>query len=461
MITFEKCLALVFSLMILGQAYLVRRYVGTWLFPACLFGLFWFGFTFFPLTILFWIPVNWLSIGFILLCTTAFSSTALLFDWKTAMKRNLQKPAPATYGSEFLWKVFLLCASLAVFFLLVDWYNQGFSFADLLLRLQDSAIAYASIIYSENIVLPDFVQYGLVSCYLASAIGGILFEASEKKRRWKIVVLSFAPAFFVALAETSKGLMFLSLAFFCAGHWVYRICSGRPILLERQLLRRAIPILLVLCLIFAFAITMRSSQSEDTKENAELIASYAASYCCGHLYAYSDWFSSVTRSARSDTTYEPSHFPIGFYTFMAPYNIAGYHPKMPMGIFDDSYSNGPLISNVYTVFRELLMDFGFFGTLLFMFLSGLMLHYAFYQMLSKPFPAFTSTLYIFMIAAFYNSFLFSLLASKRFYLAFVLLWLVMQVNKNRSSSPGGWAQLRQAPNTDVRISRSFSGERAV
>ena len=86
-------------------------------------------------------------------------------------------------------------------------------FADLLLRLQDSAIAYANIIYSENIVLPDFVQYGLVSCYLASAIGGILFEASEKKRRWKIVVLSFAPAFFVALAETSKGLMFLCSRF--------------------------------------------------------------------------------------------------------------------------------------------------------------------------------------------------------------------------------------------------------
>src|SRR5262245_17797861 len=99
---FDKYLALIFSLTILGQAYLVRRYVGTWLSPACLFGLFWFGFTFFPLTILFWIPVNWLSIGFILLCMTAFTAPVLLFDWKTALKRNLQKPAPAIYGNDFL-----------------------------------------------------------------------------------------------------------------------------------------------------------------------------------------------------------------------------------------------------------------------------------------------------------------------------------------------------------------------
>ena len=67
--TFDKCLALSFSLMILGQAYLVRRYVGTWLFPACLFGLFWFGYTFVPLAILFWVPAEPYAIAFIFLCT--------------------------------------------------------------------------------------------------------------------------------------------------------------------------------------------------------------------------------------------------------------------------------------------------------------------------------------------------------------------------------------------------------
>src|SRR5437773_7659205 len=99
----EKSLALVFSLMILGQAYLVRRHVGTWLFPACLFGLFWFGYTFFPLAVLFWVPAHPAAIAFLFLCTVAFSMGSLFFDWKTAFTRNGQKrkTAALVYGSSF------------------------------------------------------------------------------------------------------------------------------------------------------------------------------------------------------------------------------------------------------------------------------------------------------------------------------------------------------------------------
>src|SRR5438094_6796093 len=98
--SFDKCLALAFSLMILGQAYLVRRYVGTWLFPACLFGLFWFGYTFFPLAILFWVPVQPYATAFLFVCTVAFSMGSLAFDWKTAFTRNGQKceTAAVVYG---------------------------------------------------------------------------------------------------------------------------------------------------------------------------------------------------------------------------------------------------------------------------------------------------------------------------------------------------------------------------
>ncbi len=78
---FDKCLALVFSLMILGQAYLVRRYVGTWLFPACLFGLFWFGLAFIPLVVLPTVPIDPWGTGFILLCLAAFSFSAVFFPW--------------------------------------------------------------------------------------------------------------------------------------------------------------------------------------------------------------------------------------------------------------------------------------------------------------------------------------------------------------------------------------------
>src|SRR5258707_7793711 len=108
MYIFEKCLALVFSLLILGQAYLVRRYVGTWLFPACIFGLFWFGFTFFPLAILFWVPVNPYAIAFVFVCAVAVLMGSLVFYWETAFLRKAGKrgTAAGVYGSRFLRKSF-------------------------------------------------------------------------------------------------------------------------------------------------------------------------------------------------------------------------------------------------------------------------------------------------------------------------------------------------------------------
>src|SRR2546421_9737279 len=120
--TFGKCLALAFSLMILGQAYLVRRHVGTWLFPACIFGLFWFGYTFFPLALLFWVPVNAYATGFIFLCTLAFSMGLLLFDWKTAFARNEWKreTTASMYGNPFLKKAFYAATLLALAFIILD-----------------------------------------------------------------------------------------------------------------------------------------------------------------------------------------------------------------------------------------------------------------------------------------------------------------------------------------------------
>src|SRR5882762_913354 len=129
MLTFDKCLALTFSLMILGQAYLVRRYVGTWLCPGCIFGLFWFGYTYVPLAVLFWVPAEPYAIAFIFLCTLAFSMGSLFFDWKTAFAKNAWKRETAVlvYGSPFLKVVFYVSAIASLVFVILSMFSQGIS----------------------------------------------------------------------------------------------------------------------------------------------------------------------------------------------------------------------------------------------------------------------------------------------------------------------------------------------
>src|SRR4051812_40150778 len=96
---FDKDFAIGLSLLILVQAYAVRRLTGTWMAPGSIFGLFWFAITFVPLIAFYDFPVDPFCIGFILLSTIAFSLGALVFAWKLAKSRNACKEDPAlTYG---------------------------------------------------------------------------------------------------------------------------------------------------------------------------------------------------------------------------------------------------------------------------------------------------------------------------------------------------------------------------
>jgi oligosaccharide repeat unit polymerase len=429
----EKCLALAFSLMILGQAYLVRRVVGTWLFPACLFGLFWFGYTFVPLAILFWLPSEPYAIAFLFLCTLAFSMGSLPFDWKTAFKRNAQKRETATlvYGNPFLKRIFYLLTLASIVFLILDLFEQGFSLHDLFFDLQASAVKYANLLYSENLTINIFARLEIVCTFLGAILGGFLFPCtSTKAERWFIVVLSFLPSTLVSITQTSKGLLFLSIVFFYAGLLVYRVSVGKLCLFEKGNLKLLVPGTAMLILIVTIAFLWRGLRNvEDRDELISGLTSYFASYSCGHLYGFSDWFAFII-GRHSELTYAHEGTSYGFYTFMSVFQLMGSHKVVPMGIFDEYYSFGDLLTgNLYTMFRGLILDFGFAGSALFMFLTSVLLHKTFHVMLLKRRPVFTVAMFVFAVGYFYSSFVISALSWNRTYVAFVLLWIILQINK--------------------------------
>lgn len=430
---FEKCLALAFSLMILGQAYLVRRYVGTWLFPACLFGLFWFGYTFVPLAVLFWLPVQPYAIAFVFLCTLAFSMGSLAFDWETAFKRNAQKREAATlvYGNPFLKRIFYLLTLASIVFLILDLFKQGFSLHDLFFELQASAATYANMLYSDSLTINNFARLGIVCTFLGAILGGFLFPCtSTKGERWFIVILSFLPSTLVAITQTAKGLLFLSIVFFYAGLLVYRVSVGKLRLFEKRSLKLLVPGAAILILIVTIAFLWRGLRKiEDTDELLSGLTSYFASYSCSHLYGFSDWFAFMI-GRHSELTYAYEGTSYGFYTFMSLFQLMGSHKVVPQGVFDDYYTFGDLLTgNIYTMFRGLILDFGFTGSVLFMFLTSVLLHKTFHVMLLKKRPVFTVAVFVFAVGYFYSSFIISALSWNRTYVAFVLLWIILQINK--------------------------------
>jgi oligosaccharide repeat unit polymerase len=437
---FEKCLALVFSLMILGQAYLVRRYVGTWLFPACLFGLFWFGYTIFPLAILFWVPAEPYAIAFIFLCTLAFSVGSVPFDWKTAFERNARKreTAALVYGSSFLKIVFYLSTLASLVFLALNLFAQDISLHDLFFDLYASAAAYADLRYSESLNVHIFDRLSVICAYLGVILGGFLFPCMPTKNgRRLIVVLSFLPSILVAVTQSSKGLLFLCIVFFYAGLLVYRACTGTLYLFEKGSIKSLALCMAILIAIVTISFISRGLYNIDDTEVLinKLVANYA-SYSFGHIYAFSDWFAFII-GRHSELVYPHESAAPGFYTFMALFELMGSDKVVPMGAFDDYYSYGDLLTtNIFTMFRGLILDFGFMGSVLFMLATGLVLHLAFHAMLRNRRPVFTVAVFVLMMGYFYTSFIISMLVWSNIYVTFVLLWIVLQIN-NLITQTGG------------------------
>jgi oligosaccharide repeat unit polymerase len=432
-LSFDKSLALFFSLMILGQAYWVRRVVGTWLFPACLFGLFWFGFSFFPLAVLFWVPVHPYAVGFLFLNTVAFSLGSVPFGWKAAFRKNAQKRDvdELMYGSLFLERAFYVFTIAALLCVILDSLAQGVSLHDLLFDLLASAASYADLRYGEMLDVTFFGRFSSIFAYMAVILGGFLFpyvQASTKRRL--VVVFSFLPSTLIAVAQSSKWTFFACIPFFYAGVLVHRINSGKLRLLEKVHLRSVAICAVLLAAIMTISFLTRGALFEQKNENViiDRLVLQLASYPCVHIYAFSDWFS-FSVGGQSTLTYPRENITYGFYTFAPLFRVMGSHKAAPPGYFDDYYSYSDfLLGNIFTMFRGLITDFGFGGSLVFMLGTGLLFHWAFHVMLSKSRPVFAVSAFVFMMGYFYFSFVMSIWSASTPYLTFLLLWMVLRVN---------------------------------
>lgn len=446
----EKSLALAFSLMILGQAYLVKRFVGTWLFPACLFGLFWFGFTFFPLAALFWVPVYPYAVGFLFLCTVAFSLGAIPFEWKTAFAKNVQGSDALVHVSTFLKIIFYLSALASVLSLSLYLAQQGFSLHDLIFNSVASAATY--IANSQTLEPSGFERVTIICAYLTAVVGGFLFS---QMKSWRIAALSFLPAGLVALTESVKGHLLLCIVFFYAALLAQRTLVGNFRLVEKRHIKFLAFGLAIVILIATIGFLSRGLYGiEDRDVFLDKLTWYWTSYSCAHIYAFSDWFSfAIGKPTIDGLGYAHEGGPTyGFYTFMPLFKLMGSHKDVSGVVSEDYFSYGDVLtSNVFTMFRGLILDFGFVGSVAFMFVTGLLFHWNFHAMLLRR-PVFTIAVFVFMLPYFYMSFIISLLIWTRIYVAFFLLWIVLQIDKRilraggrRMAIPGTAGELALRP----------------
>jgi len=426
----EKIVAILLSVCLLVNAYVIKKQTNSWLVPGSLCSLFWFVFTFFPLVFLYSIPVSINGQLFITVGVLLFSWTFKFFNWQTVYKENgYKKPLHKIYNLNKIFIFLSISVFISVVATIVHLGFTGFSLKSFLINPIASASLYSQLRYTQSIDETFFNFLSLIFSYVSTLLGGFLFFSKKTKaNKFLLLVFSFAPAIIIMLTQSAKGAFFLCLFLFLGCFYVAHHFRKERVKFSKKYILYAICSSVGLFLIFTFSFLSRSLKIVDSSalffKDLKRLFSY---YTMAHMYSFSDWMQSYLGNITT-INYDTSSNHYGYYTFNF---ITRYlFPDKPYtrGIFNEYYSyNGIIQTNVYTIFRGLIMDFGIVGALVLCFLVGFIIHKLYFDFLKSKSPFFTFIVMISFIAFLGTSFLASILTWTVVPVSFILfssiLWL--------------------------------------
>lgn len=428
----DKLIAIFFSLAILLNGYIIGKRVKTFLFPASLFCFFWFAYTFFPLVILFDVPINPISIFFIFVCTLFFSFSAFLFKWSIAFQRNQEK---LKLPKRYLSNSFLVRICYSMFFvilgcLIMDLIIQGFSISDFVTNFFVSANLYMEKRYTDEIEVNVYAQLSNVLNYTLTILGGIIVGTGvlNIKKRNKLILITLIPSILITLTQSAKGTILLAIVLFYSGILVARIFKNNLELTNKKTNKVFLEVFISLFIIMFVSFMTRGLYELDGSELRSKLANLFYSYSFGHIYAFSDWFTFYL-FGDAKGIYLSQYPTYGFYTFMAIFRAFGDQTIVPPGVFDEYFSYKNLFTtNIYTFFRGTVTDFGIIGSTVFFFCFGIMVNTSFYTLLSAKKPVWTIPIFAMMLGYFYTTFIISLFIWKSIFATIIVLTIILKFN---------------------------------
>jgi oligosaccharide repeat unit polymerase len=359
-----------------------------------------------------------------------FSWSFIFFNWKKAFINNLDKaPVNEIYDTTLLrttlWCSIVISVICSIKVMLV----QGFSLAELYGDIIMVAAKYAVSRYASEVIYSAYGPLSLGFAYLAVLTAGLIFGSTQSSSRKKWVLLSFLPSIIIMITQSAKGSFFGSIFYFLGGILVTSIQQNRLSLFKAAILRIIFKIGSFSIGLFIFSLMSRGLQDEkDVGGFFEKLRFFLATYFFAHLYNFSEWVTAYWDGFKN-SKFDISHYYYGFYTFTSIYRFFGYKKDIPDGIYDEfNITQDKMESNVYSIFRGMVMDFGIYGTILFIFMLGIVFHLCFYVFLNSRKPVVSTVTTIFMLVFFYYSFAISVLTWNIVVFVFILFMILLKFN---------------------------------
>ena len=253
-----------------------------------------------------------------------------------------------------------------------------------------------------------------IFAYSAPLFGSFCFRLFKRKLNKLLCLIGLLPCFLVTLTQSTKMATITALILWGTGFLICSFSYGLKLKINIKIISRIVFIFTLLIVFLYFSMIMRTGKFD--KKTALQIEQKFIEYAMGFLPCFDIWFYEE----------EDIEFSYGSKTFYGISNYIGL-AKREQGIYSKTISFGKenieLKSNVYTIFRPLIEDFGIYGALLFLFFFGCITKMALATILVRYNIAFGQTI----LTAAYCYILWSFVASFFSYTSYIAMLAVMLV----------------------------------
>ncbi|MDT8903865.1 O-antigen polymerase [Anaeroselena agilis] len=357
------------SLSLLSVGLYQRNARNDWLSPSRFWALVCFIMVSIPLLFISFSKVSVLAIAWILLSATCIYSGAATARYSG---NNCQKITPEDCRFPGLGVLIIFGSSVGLGALFVQFHMLGHSPIEVFFTAKIFTIMQEiQPLHIQN-KIPSIVSGMTGGVYLAAMLGGFYYVAYEKTSLRYLAFLPFVPAISIAYCVTTK-LSFLFPVLFWVGSYLAAKVYFRRVITTKTLLW-FMAVCVGICLLLALLILARWKSWSPAASGIPFdgligFRNYTLTLVIGHIVAFSHWFPTYIQSISEG-------YGWGRYTFAGIFNFLGYSVRTPaesVVLFPGPYN----LSNVYTVFRPLILDFGLFGSLLVFYLAGFLGEYSY------------------------------------------------------------------------------------
>lgn len=424
-----KIISLTFSLLILIFGLLIKRINGEKYTPSTFYSFFWFFITFLPQLILFNVPISPIPIFYIFISSVLFSVPSLFFNWSIASKSLIKNNISTinSLKSNFFKKIFFVTFFCSIYFLFLMLKQNGLNLTSFLLDFLGASTQFAN-----NRTLYDY-QYGIIGQlttlfpFVVVIMGSFIIFFSKKKRsKIFIFLLSMFPVTLSMLLQSSKVLMLYGLLFYISTYIFLKIYTNDNNFINKNNFKKVIYFAVLFSPILFIA--FRSRQGYEEIGIFE-IGPLLFSYLFGSIYAFSDYFLWRLDFNSLGSYIEENALQYGYYSFKPLFEFFGGTKVFPMGYYEDFYNFEYFIqTNIFTYFRQLIQDFGISGSLLFIFIMGIIIHFFYYLLHRTRTPFASITIFIMFLGFLGMSYLINPFTSRTLLAVGFIIYIIFNLN---------------------------------